>query len=549
MLNGLAESLAGSFGGRTRWLMSPRARATYLVASVAVVSGSVVLPLLVANRQPDPANLMIGLVLVLAGADLLAVRTTQASGALLVAAGVAWFVPDYAPALPGIVGDVVARASLLHLGLMIAAVLAYPRQGAASGREVAGLAAAVAVFVSGAVGGYRVVAPAAGVVVLVVGLRQASLRPGPRRGYYLAALAFLSVALIGIPLVRGMRAGSESAVLLLYGVCLSMSGVALALAGDWRDPARVMDVGADGLSALDPLVAGLTGDPDARVVVRTDEGRWVGLDGVCVVAPHDAGDEPVRIVSRHRARPTRDLELALDLAGRTVRRREEARIEGRQLELLRHRWATVEDDERSALEDRLRVGPLASLDRIESQLLDEGVPPELLLRLRRVRLGVETLARGLDPLGGLSLPDALTLLAREAGGSADTEPVELEPAAARALWFACSEALANVGKHAPGSRPHVQLASAGADVVLTVVDEAPWAAEAEGRGLRDLEDRLAAFDGSLGVDHLAGRSTVTVRVPRRISTSQHGEDRRGGTSPRRTAPLVASDPPTTEVEP
>jgi hypothetical protein len=64
-------------------------------ALVAVVATGV--PALLHQREPDVVNLATGLVLLVSGSQLSALRQTRPTGTLLVLAAVAWFLPDLAP--------------------------------------------------------------------------------------------------------------------------------------------------------------------------------------------------------------------------------------------------------------------------------------------------------------------------------------------------------------------------------------------------------------------------------------------------------------------
>ena len=71
--------------------------------------------------------------------------------------------------------------------------------------------------------------------------------------------------------------------------------------------------------------------------------------------------------------------------------------------------------------------------------------------------------------------------------------------AGRAIWYTCSEALANAAKHAPDSSVSITVARTSTEIVATVADNGPGGADPRGTGLRGLADRAAALGGSLVV--------------------------------------------------
>jgi signal transduction histidine kinase len=136
------------------------------------------------------------------------------------------------------------------------------------------------------------------------------------------------------------------------------------------------------------------------------------------------------------------------------------------------------------------------------------------------------LARGIHPpvLADRGLPaavKALTLdtplrvhltsdLARAARPSA---PVE------SAAYFAVSELVANVTKHAQASQAWIDIHHDDMTLKISVADDGHGGADpARGSGLRGIERRLAAFDGVLAVTSPPGGPTsVTLEIPCALS--------------------------------
>jgi signal transduction histidine kinase len=130
------------------------------------------------------------------------------------------------------------------------------------------------------------------------------------------------------------------------------------------------------------------------------------------------------------------------------------------------------------------------------------------------------LARGIHPaiLTDRGLEAGLRDLAARASVPVDVlgspeerlpEPVEA------AAYFVVSEALTNVAKYAQATEATVDVRVEGGVAVIEVADDGVGGADlGRGSGLRGLEDRLAALDGSLSLDSPAGRGTrLRARIP------------------------------------
>jgi signal transduction histidine kinase len=129
------------------------------------------------------------------------------------------------------------------------------------------------------------------------------------------------------------------------------------------------------------------------------------------------------------------------------------------------------------------------------------------------------LARGIHPavLSERGLEPALQSLVARAPVPVDVEacgerlPAPVESAA----YFVVSEALANVAKYARATHASVTVERRNGELTVEVADDGVGGADlGRGSGLRGLEDRLAALDGSLSLDSPAGRGTrLRARIP------------------------------------
>jgi signal transduction histidine kinase len=150
------------------------------------------------------------------------------------------------------------------------------------------------------------------------------------------------------------------------------------------------------------------------------------------------------------------------------------------------------------------------------QPLVDGMSARLTAALEELR----TLARGIHPaiLTDRGLGAALADLASR--GSLVVRPVvevdgRLPPAIEAAVYFLVAEGLTNVAKYAAVQSARVVVRREGDDVVVLVADDGAGGASIEGgTGLRGLQDRLAAVDGTLRIDSPPGRgTTLLARVP------------------------------------
>jgi signal transduction histidine kinase len=135
------------------------------------------------------------------------------------------------------------------------------------------------------------------------------------------------------------------------------------------------------------------------------------------------------------------------------------------------------------------------------------------------------LVRGIHPpvLADRGLVDAVHALALDlplrvhfAGELPGRPPEPVESAA----YFAASELLANVSKHAAATQVWIDISHRGGMLRVCVSDDGRGGADpALGTGLRGLERRLAAFDGVLAINSPAGGPTlVNLEIPCALSS-------------------------------
>jgi signal transduction histidine kinase len=267
-------------------------------------------------------------------------------------------------------------------------------------------------------------------------------------------------------------------------------------------------------------------DADGHPLTLTD-GRWteVELEGRRIAAiVHDPtlADEPQLVRAAGAA-------AALALENQRLSAELRARIE--ELRASRARIVEAGDAARRRLERDLHDGAQSRLVALAVKLrlartraqrqpevatiLDES-SAELQASLDELR----ELARGIHPavLTDRGLAAALETLANRAPVPVDIAgepPDDLPAAAATAIYFVVSEALANVAKYACAERATVAVRRAADRVVVEVSDDGVGGADVSGgSGLRGLSDRVAALDGRLHVRSPPGAGTrVRAEIP------------------------------------
>ena len=108
------------------------------------------------------------------------------------------------------------------------------------------------------------------------------------------------------------------------------------------------------------------------------------------------------------------------------------------------------------------------------------------------------------------LGEALRDLADHAGVPVvvGTPPGRFAPPQEAAVFFLCSEALANVAKYAAATGASIEVERAGPRLVVRVADDGRGGADpTRGSGLRGLMDRVEALGGRLTIRSPVGAGT------------------------------------------
>jgi signal transduction histidine kinase len=220
--------------------------------------------------------------------------------------------------------------------------------------------------------------------------------------------------------------------------------------------------------------------------------------------------------------PTRGSELASQVARLTLTRSQT--LDAGAAELRR-----IERDLHDGAQARLVAMGMA-LDAAGHLLDDDPASARALLREARdssvlALAELRDLVRGIHPpvLADRGMAEAIRALALGmplhvdyASDLAARPPAPVESAA----YFAVSELLANVSKHADASRAWIDIRHEAGMLRIGISDDGRGGAEpARGTGLRGIERRLAAFDGVLALSSPAGGPTVVnLEIPCALSS-------------------------------
>jgi signal transduction histidine kinase len=484
-------------------------------------------------------------------------RPASRSGFLLAITGFAWFVPNFAMSDLAGVHWAATHALYLHRGPLVALVLTYPGQRIQRRLDRLAIAAGTVLAFTPAVwkNDAATICVAAGLIAWTL-VAYVAAKGRMRRGRRAAVWCTVPVALglITIAVVRLARPTDTAAIATLRGyeamLVLLAIGVALGLGRAASETAEltdsVVELGEARSGLRDELAAAL-GDRSLQIGYwsAADE-QYVDVDGQVVPVPAEGseravtivGDEaqPVAILVHDRVfRADRELLDAVASAARLASRHTALRRATRAhvLEVAESRRRVVEaaDEERRRLELRLRDGARCRLQQLDGRLRDARTSAASAQTVQRVERAVEQLARVEDELSRLArgihpreldergLEAALTSMARTCA-----LPVELLVAAstidadvAACAYFVCSEALANIAKHARAAHVRISVRSEDGTAVVIVADDGVGGADpAHGTGLRGLADRIDTLGGELSVSSPSGGGTrlvATLRKP------------------------------------
>ncbi len=265
---------------------------------------------------------------------------------------------------------------------------------------------------------------------------------------------------------------------------------------------------------------------EVRIAAATASGRvWTPVehDGKLIAAiihrPDLANTDIVQ---------TAGTAAVLQLENERLRADLRARLD--ELRASRARIVQVSDAERRRLERNLHDGAQQQLVALALQLrlarnkttdeesakLIDGALEQLDQALSELR----ELARGIHPaiLSDRGLDAAVKALAERQPLPTEVEfevERELEPSVEATAYFVIAEGLTNIGKYAEAELASVRIDERDGELEVEVSDNGCGGADAgKGTGLRGLEERLRALDGTLVIESEPGEGTrLLARIP------------------------------------
>jgi signal transduction histidine kinase len=471
-------------------------------------------------------------------------------GVLMTAVGLSWFAGNFVTADMAWLAWLSAHALFWYRGPLVHLVLSYPQgRGATLLDRVAiggGYVAAVVTPIWQSDVAAIALSGCFAVVACASYLQAVGRERRERLGAW-QATTFVGLVIAGGALAHMISAsqGVRDARLLTQALFLCVLAFVL-LAGlivrPWeRVPLAdlVVELGEARSGTLRTALARMLGDATLQVGYWSPEvAGYVDEAGRPLELPPAGSDRAVTRIERegqtvaalvHDPAVLDDPELvgALAAASRLeaahARLRAEVRAQLAELESSRRRLVRTGMTERRRLEQRLHNGAERRL-LVLQQMLERArarpeTPRELLEKLGRAEEQLRStlaelreLAHGLHPQG-LTEHGLAEALAALAGQSA--VPVELSVAAGRlpeeieeAVYFLCSEALANVAKYASASSVTVSVAAGDGVVHVEIADDGVGGADpGRGSGLQGLADRLESLRGTLTLQSFTGKGT------------------------------------------
>jgi signal transduction histidine kinase len=501
-------------------------------------------------------DLITGWTLIACGLTAWSRRPDSRSGALMAATGFCWFFGNFATTEVAPVDWLGASAVYFYRGPLIHLLVTYPSGRFSSRLDRVAVAVGYAAAFVTPVWRSEIATIVLGVLLVAVCARTYLRAVGPARGARLLALR--AATGLGFVLAGGAAArlvvpagGSNEPSLLALEATLCALAVGL-LAGlispSWSRSAitdLVVELGESRSGTLRDELARALGDPTLQVGYwLPNADSFVDSEGRPFALPDSGSARSVTIIEGEGA-PVAALvhdpavlddpalrqavSSATQLAAENARLQAEVRAQVDELRESRRRILEAGDEERQRLERRLHDSAEQRLERLAGQLRRTRLSARAEdareridrteAQLERTLEELRRLANGLHPrvLADAGLPDALVSLVEQA-----PVPVEVVAPAAKlpadieaVAYFLCSEALANIAKHASASRASVSVTTGDGRLRVEVEDDGLGGADpARGTGLRGLADRVEALGGTLHVESPVGEGTrLAAEIP------------------------------------
>jgi signal transduction histidine kinase len=495
-------------------------------------------------------DLVAGWSLIAAGLVAWHGRPESRVGSLLVASGFTWFVGNFSGVGLEWVAWIAAHGVYVHRGPLLHSVVTFPTGRAVMRWERAAVVVAYGAALLTPVWRSEWVTIGLAVLLVVVAVRRlttavARERRARRTAMWVALT--LGVVLGGGAVARLAFPGdaAEDASLLAYQLALCVTAVALAcglLSRPWEQIAvtdLVVELGEARSDALRDSLAAALDDPTLEVGYWSPEVEvFVDASGRQLPQP-GTGEERISTVIEGAGEPIavlvhdpsllddpallESISAATRLASINARLQAEVQAQIAELQESRRRVVTAGDEEHRRLEARLRTGAEQRLECLASRLRavpaeGRNGPTEDALRTIDAQLvatldELRTLAAGLHPrllteaglAGALEALKARCPIPVQLVTSEDRLPVDIEAA----VYFVCSEAVANMSKHSSATQGSISVRVGDGRAVVEVRDDGVGGADPNaGTGLRNLIDRVEALGGTLVVADQSGTRLV-----------------------------------------
>jgi signal transduction histidine kinase len=501
-------------------------------------------------------DLVTGWALIACGLVAWSRRPESRSGALLAATGFSWFLGNFADAGFAPVDWLGAHALYLYRGPLVHLLVTYPSGRAFSRLDRAAVAVGYVAAVVTPVWRSEIATIVLAALMIAVCARSYFRTVGPSRRARLLSLR--AAAGLGLVLAGGAAArlavpageANDPSLLALEATLCALAGGLLAglLSPSWERAAvtdLVVELGEGRSGTLRDELARALGDPTLEVGYSLPNGRdFVDSEGRPFALPNPGSERSVTMIEgegRTLAALVHDpavlddpglreaVSSAAQLAAANARLQAEVRARVAELRASRRRIVEAGAEERRRLERRLREGAEERLELLAEHLrrarlsARSDAARERLDRskaqLARTLEELRRLAHGLHPrvLTEAGLTGALASLAEQAPVRVDVlaTPAKLPAEVEAVAYFLCSEALANIAKHASASRVSVSVTTGDGRVRVAVEDDGLGGADpARGTGLRGLADRVEALGGALQIESPAGKGTrLAAEIP------------------------------------
>jgi len=520
----------------TKAIARPASRRGASRPAAVLVAVSLGLLVLAAARADDPEaagrDLAVAGTFVACGAAVrIGAPRGDLTGALLLATGLTW-----------LVGNLADELATLHRGPLAQMLLTAPTGRPRSHIEWLTVTAGYAIVLVPRLGDQSLATAALPFLLVSVAIGRWAHAGGLQRRA--RAVSAIAATATGAVLLAGAAApaADAGAVLLAYQVVLVATAVGISVdrrRGGWAQAtltALVVDLGTERAGSLAATLGRAVGDPSLLLGYRRgggfvdEQGRPVALPGPgadrVVTTIEEVGSSVAVLVHDPVALKAPGLAdavgVAVRLAFANLRLQDDVEARVQDVAASRARLLHARETERAGLQSRLDAGVGRRLDTAADALAGlvgntDPVVAALPGELERTRAELRRFATGLRPrdLEASGLAGALPALVALA-----PMPVALHVTCARlageletTAWYVCSEALANVAKHAVATRAAVVVARRDGVLAVTVDDDGLGGADpALGRGLRGLAARVEASGGRLQIGPGPGGTGTRLRV-------------------------------------